>query len=110
MDVSVRAWLLAQLGPATDTADLDARYARLTSARAVASEVLAERRAKLLAEPLQMTVNGVATIDQSNNLAGLERQIASMEDAPAPDDPADGDTLVVAPLQSAHRRYHYWRR
>ncbi|MFJ1529750.1 hypothetical protein ACIOFV_15205 [Streptomyces mirabilis] len=110
MDVAVRAWLLAQLGPTTDTSDLDARYTRLTSARAVANEVLAERRAKLLAEPLQMTVNGVATFDQSNNLSGLERQIASMEDATAPDDPTDRDTLVIAPLQSARRRYHPWRR
>ncbi|MGW4138840.1 hypothetical protein ACWELV_18965 [Streptomyces mirabilis] len=110
MDVAVRAWLLAQLGPTTDTSDLDARYARLTSARAVANEVLAERRAKLLAEPLQMTVNGVATFDQSNNLTGLERQIASMEDAIAPDDPTGRDTLVIAPLQSAHRRYYHWRR
>ncbi|WP_217572487.1 hypothetical protein [Streptomyces sp. GbtcB7] len=110
MDVAVRAWLLAQLGPTTDTSDLDARYARLTSARAVANEVLAERRAKLLAEPLQMTVNGVATFDQSNNLTGLERQIASMEDAPAPDDPTGWDALVIAPLQSAHRRCHHWRR
>ncbi|MFF3378164.1 hypothetical protein ACFYXF_35075 [Streptomyces sp. NPDC002680] len=110
MDVAVRAWLLAQLGPATDIADLDARYARLASARAVANEVLAERRAKLLAEPLQLTVNGVATVDQSNNLTGLERQIASMEDTPAPDDPTDGDTLVIAPLQPAHHRYHHWRR
>ncbi|MFD5755312.1 hypothetical protein ACFWIZ_08695 [Streptomyces sp. NPDC127044] len=110
MDVAVRAWLLAQLGPTTDTSDLDARYARLTSARAVANEVLAERRAKLLAEPLQLTVNGVATFDQSNNLNGLERQIASMEDATAPDDPTDPESLVIAPLQSAHRRYHPWRR
>ncbi|MFB7443074.1 hypothetical protein ACFC01_33045 [Streptomyces mirabilis] len=110
MDVAVRAWLLAQLGPTTDTSDLDARYARLTSARAVANEVLAERRAKLLAEPLQMTVNGVATFDQSNNLTGLERQIASMEDATAPDDPTGGEPLVIAPLQSAHRRYHHRRR
>ncbi|WP_405816534.1 hypothetical protein OG241_18135 [Streptomyces sp. NBC_01390] len=76
MDVAVRAWLLAQLGPTTDPSDLDARYARLDSARAVANEVLAERRAKLLAEPLRMTVDGVVTVDQSNNLTGLERQIA----------------------------------
>ncbi|MFD9397171.1 hypothetical protein ACFWBB_42510 [Streptomyces sp. NPDC060000] len=106
MDIAVRAWLLAQLGPTTDTADLDARYARLTSARAVANEVLAERRAKLLADPLRMTVDGVVTIDQSNNLAGLERQITALVDLVAPDELADGEEstdLVTAPLLRARR-------
>ncbi|MFF3468770.1 hypothetical protein [Streptomyces sp. NPDC002619] len=106
MDPAVLAWLLAQLGPSTDQADLQTRYTRLGSARAVALEVLSERRAKLL----QLTVNGVATLDQSNNLTGLERQIASVEAATVPDDTAGGDTLVIAPLQPAHRRYHHWRR
>ncbi|MEU4094475.1 hypothetical protein [Streptomyces sp. NPDC026673] len=105
MDPAVLAWLLAQLGPATDQSDLQTRYTRLGSARAVALEVLSERRAKLLAEPLQLTVNGVATLDQSNNLTGLERQIEAVQDAAAPDDPASGDTLVIAPLQPARRRY-----
>ncbi|MFF7469922.1 hypothetical protein [Streptomyces sp. NPDC008092] len=106
MDIAVRAWLLAQLGPTTDTADLDARYARLSSVRAVANEVLAERRAKLLADPLRMTVDGVVTIDQSNNLAGLERQITTLVDLVAPDELADGEEstdLVTAPLLRARR-------
>jgi hypothetical protein len=106
MDIAVRAWLLAQLGPTTDTADLDARYARLTSARAVANEVLAERRAKLLADPLRMTVDRVVTIDQSNNLAGLERQITALVDLVAPDELVDGEEstdLVTAPLLRARR-------
>ncbi|MET9411567.1 hypothetical protein ABZX90_38360 [Streptomyces sp. NPDC002935] len=106
MDPAVLAWLLAQLGPATDTADLQTRYARLGTARAVALEVLSERRAKLLADPLQLTVNGVVTMDQSNNLTGLERQIAFVEAAAAPDEAAGGDALVIAPLQRAH----HWRR
>ncbi|MFG2022328.1 hypothetical protein [Streptomyces sp. NPDC048825] len=106
MDIAIRAWLLAQLGPTTDTSDLDARYARLASARAVANEVLAERRAKLLADPLRMTVDGVVTIDQSNNLAGLERQITALVDLVAPDELADGEEgtdLVTAPLLRARR-------
>ncbi|MFD3618698.1 hypothetical protein ACFWWT_26355 [Streptomyces sp. NPDC058676] len=106
MDVAVRAWLLAQLGPTTDTSDLDARYGRLASARAVANEVLAERRAKLLADPLRMTVDGVVTIDQSNNLAGLERQITALVDLAAPDELAEGEEssdLVTAPLLRARR-------
>ncbi|WP_329217044.1 hypothetical protein OG352_13800 [Streptomyces sp. NBC_01485] len=106
MDNAVRAWLLAQLGPTTDTSDLEARYARLTSARAVANEVLAERRAKLLADPLRMTVDGVVTIDQSNNLAGLERQITALVDLVAPDELAAGEEstdLVTAPLLRTRR-------
>ncbi|MFJ3248481.1 hypothetical protein [Streptomyces sp. NPDC086782] len=106
MDSAVLAWLMGQLGPATDQNDLQTRYARLGSAKAVALEVLSERRAALLAEPLQLTVSGVATLDQSNNLTGLERQIASMKDATAPDEPNSGGALVVASL----RRAHSWRR
>ncbi|MGW2051822.1 hypothetical protein ACWCPF_42860 [Streptomyces sp. NPDC001858] len=110
MDPAVLAWLLAQLGPDTDQTDLQTRYARLGSARAVALEVLNERRAKLLSEPLQLTVNGVATLDQSNNLTGLERQIASVEGLTGPVDPNGGETVVIAPLHSARwRRHNRWR-
>ncbi|MET8538299.1 hypothetical protein ABZV67_43050 [Streptomyces sp. NPDC005065] len=103
MDPAVLAWLQAQLGTATDVVDLQARYTRLGAAKAVALEVLSERRARLLADPLQLTVNGVVTLDQSNNLTGLERQLASVEAAAAPDDTTDGTELVVAPLHRAHR-------
>ncbi|TQF05541.1 hypothetical protein E6W39_29075 [Kitasatospora acidiphila] len=101
MDQSVLAWLLAQLGPSTDHTDLATRYARLGTARSVAAEILAERRARLLAEPLRLVVDGVITTDNTANLAGLERQLASLADAIAPDDPAaaeDGHQLVTAQL------------
>ncbi|MFD6913574.1 hypothetical protein [Streptomyces virginiae] len=62
MDSSTLQWLIAQLGPDTDPADLAQRYDRLGSARAVAGEVLHERIAALISEPLRVTVNGVATI------------------------------------------------
>ncbi|WP_328403941.1 hypothetical protein OHS70_34090 [Streptomyces sp. NBC_00390] len=106
MNTAVLAWLLAQLGPNTEQTDLATRYARLGSARKVAHEVLSERRARLLADPLRMTVDGVVTIDQSNNLAGLERQIAALVDVPAPDDAAAGEPgvdLVTAPIIPARR-------
>ncbi|GGS33424.1 hypothetical protein Snoj_32420 [Streptomyces nojiriensis] len=106
MNPAVLAWLLAQLGPATDQTDLTARYARLASAREVAREVLSERRANLLAEPLRMVVDGVVTIDQSNNLQGLERQLAALTETSAPDDSVAGEPgieLVTAPLVPAHR-------
>lgn len=106
MDPILLAWLRAQLGTATDEQDLATRYGRLGRARAVAVEVLSERRAKLLAEPLRMTVDGVVTIDQSNNLAGLERQIVGLAELVAPDDPATGEAsadLLTAPLLPSRR-------
>lgn len=109
MNPAVLAWLLAQLGTTTDPADLATRYERLGTAKAVAVEVLSERRAKLLAEPMHLVVNGVVTLDTSNNLTGLERQIASIQTATAPDEAAADDgtpDLVVAPLCSDRR----WRR
>ncbi|MFJ5034508.1 hypothetical protein ACIQB5_42140 [Streptomyces sp. NPDC088560] len=41
MDEFQRSWLLAQLGPDTDLADLERRFCRLGPVRAVAPEVLA---------------------------------------------------------------------
>ncbi|WP_129768661.1 hypothetical protein [Streptomyces sp. L-9-10] len=86
-----RSWLLAQLGPDTDPADLERRFFRLRSVRAVALEVLGERRAKLLADPLKVTVDGVVTMDLQENLRGIERQIDGVRQGPAPDDPGDVD-------------------
>ncbi|MEV6957290.1 hypothetical protein [Streptomyces sp. NPDC051183] len=106
MNPAVLAWLLAQLGPSADQSDLAARYSRLASAREVVREVLSARRAGLLAEPLRMTVDGVVTIDQSNNLQGIERQLAALNDTAAPDDAAAGEPgidLVTTPLVPSHR-------
>ncbi|MFD6347225.1 hypothetical protein ACFWF9_21205 [Streptomyces roseolus] len=109
MDEAVRTWLLAQLGPGTDAADLEARYTRLRAARAVALEVLAERRAGLLAEPLRLSVDGVMTVDNSGNLTGLERQMAAVGVAVAPDETETGaddgvPVVVVAALRPARGR------
>ncbi|MGW7572398.1 hypothetical protein [Streptomyces sp. NPDC054765] len=92
MDEFQRSWLLAQLGPDTDSADLERRFFRLRSVRGVALEVLGERRAKLLGDPLKVTVDGVVTMDLQENLRGIERQIEQVRQAPAPDDPTDEDT------------------
>jgi hypothetical protein len=106
MDQAILSWLLAQLGTSTDTADLETRYTRLGTARAVALEILAERRAKLLADPLRLTVDGVVTLDNTNNLTGTERQITAVAAAVAPDDAVQADDtaeLVAAPLRPARR-------
>ncbi|MFE7276900.1 hypothetical protein [Streptomyces sp. NPDC057623] len=109
MDEFQRSWLLAQLGPDTDPADLERRYFRLRSVRAVALEVLGERRAKLLADPLKVTVDNVVTMDLQENLRGLERQIEQVRQAPAPDDPEDegevAETVMTVTWLAPARRY-----
>lgn len=106
MNSDVLHWLQSQLGPDTDMADLAARYERLHSARAVAAEILHERIATLVAEPLKVTVNGVATIDNSANVAALERRAAQLLSEPAPDErPAAGhDVLTTVQLCARQRR------
>ncbi|MEU3559705.1 hypothetical protein [Kitasatospora sp. NPDC006786] len=105
MDPAVLAWLHAQLGT-TNTDDLTNRYNRLGTARAVAAEVLAERRAGLLADPLRLVVDGVVTVDRTANLGGLERQLAQLpttlgpdEAAPGGDDTAHLDTATLVPAR-----------
>ncbi len=99
------SWLLAQLGPDTDPTDLQSRYLRLRSARAVALEILNERLAKLLAEPLKVSVNGVVTVDQTANVSALERRIAAVASDTAPDDtPAAGRELLTTVVLCPRRR------
>ncbi|MFE1949919.1 hypothetical protein ACFW9D_05555 [Streptomyces sp. NPDC059524] len=92
MDTAVRAWLLAQLGTTTNIPDLETRYTRLGTARAVALEVLRERLAALLAQPATINVSSVVSVGTAENIKAYERQIALLEDGqpPAPDDPDDG--------------------
>lgn len=93
MDAAVRAWLISQLGPKTDPADLDARYARLGTARATALEILRERLAALRTQPSTVNVSSVVAVSYTENIKAYERQIAALEagDPPAPDDPTDPD-------------------
>lgn len=103
---NVLRWLQAQLGPDTGTADLTGRYERLGSARAVALDVLHGRIAALVAEPLKVTVNGVASIDNSANVVALERQVSQLGEVAGPDDPllADPSLLTTVKLCSRPRR------
>ncbi|MFE0477479.1 hypothetical protein ACFW2V_38385 [Streptomyces sp. NPDC058947] len=72
------AYLRSQLGEA-DRIDLDTRYQRLDSLQAVAIEVLRERKAALVSDPLAVTVQGVATVNNAENVKAIERQIAEIE-------------------------------
>jgi hypothetical protein len=108
MDDFQRSWLLAQLGPDTNPADLERRFFRLGSVRAVALEVLGERRARLLGDPLKVTVDGVVTMDLQENLRGIERQIEQVRQAPAPDgtdEEEDGGESIAVTWLTAARRY-----
>ncbi len=110
MDAATQAWLLAQLGTTTDLTDLNARYTRLGTARAVALEILYERKAALIAQPASVNVSSVVAVTFTENIKALERQIALLESGqpPAPDDPAGtGDTttyLGVVQLVERPRR------
>lgn len=110
MDTAVRAWLLAQLGTTTDTADLETRYTRLGTARAVALEILRERLAALRSQPAQVNVSSVVAVTFTENIKSYERQITALEagDPPAPDDPADEatgtDALGIIQLVARPRR------
>jgi hypothetical protein len=108
VNTAVRAWLLAELGTTTSVTDLETRYTRLGTARAVALEVLRERLATLRAQPSTVSVSGVVSVGYAENIRAYERQIAALENGepPAPDDPVDGSTgsLGLLRLQERPRR------
>ncbi|WP_236076027.1 hypothetical protein [Streptomyces coffeae] len=87
---------------------MERRFFRLRSVQAVALEVLGERRAKLLGDPLKVTVDGVVTMDLQENLRGIERQIDQVRQTPAPDDPGEeeeADEVMGVTWLTPGRRY-----
>ncbi|WOX11424.1 hypothetical protein [Streptomyces sp. N50] len=88
------AYLRSELGEA-DRADLDTRYQRLGSLPAVATEVLRERKAALVSDPLAVTVQGVATVNNAENVKALERQIAGLDGAGDSGGEVQPPTLLV---------------
>lgn len=108
MDAATQAWLISQLGTATDLADLNARYTRLGTARAVALEVLNQRLADLRAQVATVNVSSVVSVSFAENIKAYERQIALLEagGSPAPDEPgsSDDDTVLLGSFQLVERR------
>lgn len=112
MNDAVKAWLLAELGTA-DQADLNARFTRLGTARAVALEILRSRLAALRAQPGTVNVSSVVSVSYVENIKAYERQIARLEAgipvAPDEEDP-DGDgtandsSLQIITLSARPRR------
>lgn len=89
------SWLRSEVGASTTEDDLQARFDRLGSIRDVAMEVLRERRASYLEQPLSLNLAGVASVDYTNNVAALERRLtalANLDDDPSDDDGADQET------------------
>ena len=74
--------------PPSDAA-LTAAYARLGSVEAVAAEILRQRRAELLANPLKFSLDGDYSEDRTENVKALERLIDSL------------DAAVVTPTEAA---------
>ncbi|GAA0501500.1 hypothetical protein [Streptomyces olivaceiscleroticus] len=96
MDDATRRWLLDQLGTNTDLVDLDARYALLGTARAVAISILTQRHTDLVTnQPASANVSGVIGFAYTENIKAIERKLALLSAAdapPAPDEPGyDGD-------------------
>jgi hypothetical protein len=110
VDTATQAWLISQLGTATDLTDLNTRYTRLGKARAVALEVLNERLAALRAQASTVNLSGAVSVSFTENIKSYERQIAGLEagGSPAPDEPAPGTTddasVVLGTFQLVERR------
>jgi hypothetical protein len=112
MDSATRAWLLDELGASTDVADLETRYTRLRTARAVAISVIRSRLADLRAQPAAVNVSSVVGVTYTENIKAYERQLTILESGqpPAPDEPQDDDssdsdgTLGVIQLVARPRR------
>ncbi|MFJ6608226.1 hypothetical protein [Streptomyces lydicus] len=94
MDDATRSWLLAQLGTNTNLADLDARYTRLGRARAVAIEILNQRKADLINnQPASVNISSVLSVTYTENIKAIERQLALLEATDAP--PAPDESTPV---------------
>ena len=109
MDPATQAWLISQLGTATDLTDLNARYTRLGTARAVAIEVINLRLADLRAQVATVGVSGVVNVSYAENIKAYERQLAALEagGSPAPDEPTPStsdDTVFLGSFQLVERR------
>lgn len=93
------AYLRSELGT-VDRGDVEARHQRLGSVQAVALEALRERKAALVADPLTVTVQGIATVNNAENVRAIERQIASLEE----EAPSEGDYMTPVQLRRGRTR------
>jgi len=99
------AWAASVLGMPADLAeqaqlraDLDARYDRLGTVTGVVTEVLRERRARLVASPLSVTVPGAVSVNQEGNVRAIDKLLDGMTTDVDPSDLTDTGGLVVVPI------------
>lgn len=109
MDTATQAWLISQLGTATDLTDLNTRYTRLGKARLVAIEVINQRLADLRAQVATVGVSGVVNVSFAENIKAYERQLILLEAGTpiAPDETApatEDDAVLLGSFQLVERR------
>lgn len=78
----IRSWCGSTTGTSGDlhdSSDLDARMSRLGSPEAVSLEILRERRADMLSNPLSFQVQGDYSEDRAENLRALDVLIGQLE-------------------------------
>lgn len=86
-------WLRGQLGALPADEDLQTLFDDLDSVRDVAIKVLRDRRTALLDSPLSVNVSGVASVNNTENVKALERDInalVGLDDDPSDDEQPSG--------------------
>lgn len=78
-------WLHDTVPDTWEDAALQARYDELGSVRDVALSILRDKRKDLLDSPLKVSLSGVASVDNAENVKALERSLAEI--ARLDDDP-----------------------
>lgn len=101
-------WLTSTVGQVARE-DADARYERLGTPKAVALELLREKRAATISGFSSVSLPGGLSVNQSENIKALERLIVDV--TAGPDDPTAAPVPddVVEPLAVTRLRSR-WRR
>lgn len=100
------AYLQSELGSGVDLADMQVRYDRLGSAKAVALEVIRQRLADALQAPTSFSIPGVYQETTTGNVSALQEQLkrvateADVDGDGIPDSGASG----VLQVQKLRRR------
>lgn len=106
------SWLRSEVGSTVTDVDLQSKFDRLGVVRDVAIEVLRERRAKWLDQPLSVSVSGVASVNFGENVKAIERRIAALlkldedpsDNSPTGDGAAEAEGGVFEQIQLTRTR------
>ena len=90
-------WLRDTVGDTVELAELQSRFDDLESVRDVAIAVLRDRRRAYLDSSLKVSVSGVASVDNTENVKAIEREIAQLVklDHDPTDEPGEEATAAV---------------